>query len=234
MGVIHVLTGLPSEDEDSFGVQDSLDRDLALASSVAERMSVALANLRLREALRNQAIRDTLTGLYNRRFLEEYLDREMLRASRTGAPLSVLMIDVDQFKQFNDAFGHQAGDFALAQIGHLLRSAVRAGDVACRLGGEELLLLLPETPLDRGMARADEIRQAIEQLTLTLENKTLRKITVSIGVASAPEHGTRVEDLLWAADKALYRAKSNGRNRVVPAPHNSNGESLVNSIQSPV
>lgn len=188
-----------------------------LADAVAEQLALGLATLRLRDELRNQSIRDPLTGLFNRRFLEEWLGPELRRAARGKRPLSVLLLDLDHFKRFNDSFGHEGGDMVLREVGALLRSQVRAGDVACRLGGEELAVLLPEARLEDAAKRAEQIRRQVEGLAVLLGGRALGQVTVSIGVSAFPQHGDSQEALLRAADAALYEAKAGGRNRVVAA-----------------
>lgn len=188
-----------------------------LASAAAEQLSLALANLRLKEALRNQAIRDPLTGLFNRRYLEESLDRELARCGRKGQPLSVIMLDIDHFKSFNDTNGHPGGDALLAAFGRLLQSKCRADDIACRYGGEEFTMILPEAPLELALARAEEIRAAAAEMVVEMRGQALPKVTVSLGISAAPGHGKGGAGLISVADKALYEAKSGGRNRVVLA-----------------
>lgn len=175
---------------------------------------VAVQNqlVQAREALREQAIRDPLTGLFNRRYLEESLEREVRRAEHGHQPLSVLMLDLDHFKQFNDTHGHAAGDALLKQVGALLESRTRREDVACRYGGEEFVLILPGAPLKVAWRRADEIRSAIERTRL--DDGPHATVTVSVGLACFPDHQGDGQALLAAADQALYRAKDEGRNRV--------------------
>jgi diguanylate cyclase (GGDEF)-like protein len=187
---------------------------LEIAEAAAEQLSLALSNLRLRETLRRQSIRDPLTGLYNRRYLEESLTRELARCSRRGLPLSVLMLDVDHFKQFNDTQGHAGGDALLSAVGQLLNSLLRGEDIACRYGGEEFTLILPETGPDDVARRAEEIRAAIAALTANNGDRPLPSVTASIGVATYPGDGEAGLVLIRKADMALYRAKHNGRNRV--------------------
>jgi len=198
------------------GTEDELERASALAQAVAEYVSLALANHRLRESLRNQAIRDGLTGLFNRRFAEETLSREIERAERCRANLSVIMADIDHFKIVNDTFGHDAGDFVLQRIGSLLKTRMRGHDVACRYGGEEFLVVLSDTSLDVAWQRAESLRQEIKALDMVYEGRTIG-VTVSFGIAVFPEHGANAAGLLRAADAALYSAKNNGRDRVVIA-----------------
>ncbi|MFI5116223.1 MAG: diguanylate cyclase [Terriglobales bacterium] len=188
-----------------------------LATTVAEQISLAFANLTLRETLKYQSVRDPLTGLFNRRHMEESLERELLRAARNGKPVTVLMIDIDRFKLFNDSFGHEAGDILLRELGSVFTSLTRGGDIACRYGGEEFLLILTDASLETGCERAAKLREQVANLQIHHRGETLRRITVSIGVAAFPQHGTSAAPLLRMADEALYRAKAGGKDRVVVA-----------------
>ena len=183
--------------------------------AVAERVSLALANLRLRELLRNQSIRDPLTGLYNRRYLEESLNRELHRAKRTSRNVSVVMLDLDHFKHFNDTFGHQVGDILLKEVAGVIKSRVRAGDLACRYGGEEFSLIIAEVETEGAHKCVESIREAIKHLSLHNRGQTLGTITVSAGIATYPAHGVNSEDLIRVADEALYRAKKAGRDCII-------------------
>jgi diguanylate cyclase (GGDEF)-like protein len=187
------------------------------AERLAEQIGLAVANLRLRDSLRTQAIRDGLTGLYNRRYFEEAAERELALAKRHERPVVFLVLDVDHFKRFNDTHGHDAGDHLLREVGQLLRTSVRQSDVACRYGGEEFVLILPESPAEEARRRADQVRQGFQRLGLSYQGKVLGPVTVSIGIAAYPEHGTDRETLLRNADAALYQAKGEGRDRVVMA-----------------
>lgn len=191
------------------------EQDSAVVEAIAEQLGLAMVNLQLRETLRVQSLRDPLTGLFNRRYLEENLNRELQRCERRGLPLSVLMLDVDHFKRFNDQHGHAAGDALLARVGQTLQSMTRDEDIACRYGGEEFTVVLPEA--DGGIARqrAEEIRAAIGGTTITHMRKILGPATASIGVATFPGDGDAQEKLLEVADASLYRAKAEGRDRVV-------------------
>jgi diguanylate cyclase (GGDEF)-like protein len=186
-------------------------------SSLAEDIALAIANLGLREELRRQAIRDPLTGLYNRRYMQEFLDRELSRAARRSRSVAVLMVDLDHFKLYNDTYGHGAGDQALAGVGEVLLRSVRAEDLACRYGGEEFCVILTECPLEQAVKRATEIRQRIRQCRLQRDDRARDPLTTSIGVAAFAETTDRGDLLLKFADEALYQAKRNGRDCVVAA-----------------
>jgi diguanylate cyclase (GGDEF)-like protein/PAS domain S-box-containing protein len=188
-----------------------------LARTVSEQIALALANIKLRETLHTQSIRDSLTGLFNRRYLEETLERELQRAHRQDQSLGIVMIDIDHFKNFNDTFGHDAGDAVLRQVGDLLLKNIRGSDIACRYGGEELTLILPDATLSETYRRAEQIREAIKNLVLEHRGELLGIITASLGIACFPTAGLTGDDLIRAADIALYRAKALGRDRVVTA-----------------
>ena len=188
-----------------------------IATALAEHTALALANLRLREALRSQSIVDSLTGLFNRRYLENVLERECRRAVRSKRPLAVLMLDVDHFKQFNDTWGHEGGDAVLRELSDLMRSHFRGDDIACRYGGEEFVIVLSEATLDGAFRRAEELRREVHRLVAQYRRQPLGSITVSIGLAGLPDHGVTPEDMIAAADRALYQAKSGGRDRTVTA-----------------
>ncbi|MEN6429711.1 MAG: diguanylate cyclase, partial [Coriobacteriales bacterium] len=188
-----------------------------LLTAFSEHVALALSNLRLRQELREQSLRDHLTGLHNRRLMQEALTREIARAKRTGTPLVVAMIDVDFFKEYNDTYGHDAGDYVLVRIADFLRDNTRAGDVACRYGGEEFLLIWTGIELEQAFIRAEAIRSGVAVLSFTHEGRDLGRITLSIGLAVYPDHGLSGEALIAAADQALYDAKADGRDKVVLA-----------------
>ena len=183
-----------------------------VARALADAMSLALSSIALREQLRNQALRDPLTGLYNRRFMEEMLERFTQDAERKRLPTSVVMIDLDHFKLLNDRYGHPVGDAVLRQVANTITSLVRGPDVACRIGGEELMILMPDCGLCDAEAKAEQLRAAIAALST---DGSIPSVTASFGVASRPETTARPEDLLPHADAALYAAKKQGRNAVV-------------------
>jgi len=167
----------------------------------------------LQAQLREQANRDPLTGLYNRRYLDNTLERELARCKREGLPLALIMIDIDHFKRVNDAYGHQAGDEMLRQLGVILSTMARVEDVACRYGGEEFLMLLPKMPLDTALERAEKLRANFSEMTVPFGEFRLQT-TLSIGVAIYPGHGKSADALVQCADRAMYLAKHQGRNRV--------------------
>jgi diguanylate cyclase (GGDEF)-like protein len=163
------------------------------------------------------SMRDPLTGLYNRRYLDETMARELPRARRLGESTGVILIDLDEFKRLNDTFGHDAGDNVLERVGDLLRSATRNSDIACRFGGEEFAVILPNATLQVARNRAEAIRSALEAMKLDFGGRALGSLTLSAGVASLPPHGQSWGDVLQQADRALYVAKQAGRNRVIAA-----------------
>jgi len=168
----------------------------------------------LKEELREQAIHDPLTKLYNRRYLNETLAREIARAERENNPLSVIISDIDHFKMINDTYGHSVGDRFLVEIANLMKNHARGSDIVCRYGGEEFLLVLPGTIISSAAKRAEEIRQKCTEIIIQHEGKDLM-VTMSFGVATYPDHGEAAEEIIIKADKALYRAKAQGRNRTV-------------------
>ena len=171
---------------------------------------------RLRAALQEQVIRDPLTGLHNRRYMEETLGHEFARAAREQYPISVVMIDIDHFKNVNDTYAHAVGDQVLRAIAYLLHGQMRGSDILIRYGGEELLAILPKAPVEFAIERAGQWREAVESMRIVHDDTAL-KVTVSLGVAAYPEHGDKPEVVLKAADQALYSAKNSGRNRVAGA-----------------
>jgi len=168
----------------------------------------------LQNELREQAIRDPLTGVFNRRYLQETLDREIARVNRASQPVGIMIMDIDRFKLINDTYGHKAGDLILQALGEMLKTNIRREDIACRYGGEEFVVVMPGASLQTAQKRAEIIRARIEALQVAFESWNLH-VTVSLGVAAYPQHGATGEDVLIRADRALYRAKQEGRNRVV-------------------
>lgn len=186
-----------------------------LLQTVSEQLALSVANLRLQQSLREQSIRDPLTGLFNRRYLEASLQRELARAKRRGAGLALLMLDLDHFKQYNDSYGHDAGDALLTQFGAMLTHNCRSEDIPCRYGGEEFTVALVDTDASHARERAEAIRTATAQIELRHRGQSLPPPTVSIGIAVYPDDGNTPEELRRIADQALYRAKREGRDRVM-------------------
>jgi diguanylate cyclase (GGDEF)-like protein len=190
------------------------ENERKLAVLLAEQIGMALGNLKLRERLRNQSIRDPLTGLFNRRYLEESLEREMSRATRDKASVAIIMLDIDHFKEFNDTYGHQAGDAALRTMADFLKKTIRGQDIVCRYGGEEFALVFGGSSVEGAHERAEALRERIKNLEIHHGGQLLRSITASMGVALFPDHGLSVSDVLRSADQALYCAKREGRDQI--------------------
>ena len=186
-----------------------------ILQSFSEQVALAIANINLRERLENLSQRDPLTGLFNRRYLNDVFEEELARCTRANLPLSVLMLDIDHFKRFNDSFGHDAGDHLLQEVALALLGNVRERDIVTRYGGEEFTILMPAASLQRAQERAEAIRVAVAGTTLVHRGVELGRVTVSIGLAANPQHGKTTQQLLLAADKALYQAKEQGRDRVL-------------------
>jgi diguanylate cyclase (GGDEF)-like protein len=199
-------------------------RDITVRKQVQTELQGAYQQLQsqlveirdLQEQLQEQAVRDSLTGLYNRRYLVEMLERELARAARDKTPICLVMIDIDNFKQVNDRFGHKAGDLVLQALGVLFTHFTRRSDIACRFGGEEFILVFPCSTLENSVKRTEELRQEFENLSIHHEGR-LVKATFSAGVAEYPAHGGKDEEILASVDRALYVAKAAGRNCVKTA-----------------
>lgn len=182
--------------------------------TVSEQLCLTIANLNLRVKLEQQAIRDPLTALYNRRYLDDSFSRELKRAERKESSLAVIMIDIDHFKVFNDTYGHDAGDYVIKKFSQVLSNAVREEDISCRYGGEEFTLVLNEIDIEVVVKRAEALLEETRRLELQLHNQSLGQITVSLGIAMFPQHGRTQQELIKAADEALYHAKEAGRNQL--------------------
>jgi len=206
------------------------DSELSFKTTFAGQVGLSVANIRLREALHAQSIRDPLTSLYNRRYLTEMLEREMRRAIRAEQSLGVLMLDLDHFKKFNDTYGHDAGDTVLRETASFLVKSVRGEDIVCRFGGEEFVIILPMADLKATQARGERIRSKLRELAVLHQGQSLGMITVSVGVAVLPQHGINPKDLVEAADAALYRAKRDGRDRVVVAEARPVAEAAITAV----
>jgi diguanylate cyclase (GGDEF)-like protein len=223
-GEIYGLLQITGESSDA---EARLDAIRPLAVALADAMSLSLSSSALRDQLRNQALRDGLTGLYNRRFLEEMLDRLTKEAARREVPMSAIMIDLDHFKRLNDQYGHSAGDAVLREVARIVIASLRVSDVACRYGGEELLVLLPDCPLDNAVQAAERLRAQIESLTNVANGQS---VTASFGVACTPDSTAHPGELVTVADAALYQAKRLGRNRVEVAARRTPGSSRVSLV----
>lgn len=211
------LQGSPDkvENKDDGGQENAYKQHIV--STIAKLSGLALANIKHHETLKNFAIYDSLTGLFNRRYMEETLRREISRVARSKDPLGLIMVDIDHFKQFNDSYGHTAGDMLLRNIGEFFKEKIRCEDIACRYGGEEFVLILPGSSLENTLRRAEQIHEEIKRVRVRHRGSHIGSVGVSMGVVVFAEHGHSAELLLESADKALYQAKSQGRNRIVVA-----------------
>ncbi|MEO7796045.1 MAG: diguanylate cyclase, partial [Thermoanaerobaculia bacterium] len=207
LGLLHLES--PPE-----GGADRLTAALGLLPAVASEVALALGNLTLRAELLAKSVRDPLTGLFNRRYLEETLAREIDRSQRKTTPLSVAIVDLDHFKGLNDKWGHEAGDQVLKRFSELLQAQFRTQDVLCRYGGEEFALVFPDCTLDQAEKRAEGFLGALQALEISYGSETIRGLNASIGIAGFPQHGRTQEALLRQADHALYEAKRGGRAQV--------------------
>jgi diguanylate cyclase (GGDEF)-like protein/PAS domain S-box-containing protein len=208
LGVLSLLDGSTRKGQHKLNLQQ-------LAVTVGETIKLSLSNLKLREELRQQAVHDPLTSLYNRRYLDEVLPRELLLAQRRNAPLCVVVLDIDEFKKFNDAFGHAPGDSLLREFGRVLRECLRKSDISCRIGGDEFVLVLPDSSIADTQERVEQIRKMLKELQLAhVDGRSLGAITLSAGIAYMPEHGITETELLRAADEAMYTAKQAGGDRI--------------------
>jgi diguanylate cyclase (GGDEF)-like protein/PAS domain S-box-containing protein len=194
-----------------------------LATAVGEQIALALSNLKLQETLLQQSIRDPLTGLHNRRYFDEALEKEIRRAARKDLSVGVLMMDIDHFRDYNNMHGHDAGDAVLREIAGFVLNSVRNEDIACRYGGEEFVLVLPGITAELAEHRAQQLRNSVKNLKILHRGQALGTITISVGVAVLPQHASNGKNLLLVADKALYEAKQNGRDCVVVASSEDGG-----------
>ncbi len=213
LGIVSLQMRAAAEPQDPMP-RTSGEAERQLAAVLARQVALALGNLKLKETLKNQSICDPLTGLFNRRYMEESLEREFSRANRNKTSVAIVMMDLDHFKRFNDTFGHQAGDALLRTLGDFLKRNTRGQDIACRYGGEEFALVLTDSTLAGAMQRSEILRKQIKQLSVEYAGQLLGAVSASMGVAMFPDHGTTMGDVLRAADQALYFAKREGRDRV--------------------
>jgi len=216
-GTVYGLLMIAAERTDAL---DALLGIRRIGQALADSMSLALSNIALREKLRTQSLRDPLTGLYNRRYMEDALERYVSLAERTGAATSVLLIDLDNFKLLNDEHGHAKGDAVLRDVAAALVGGLRPSDIVCRYGGEELLVIMPDCPLEDATAKAEQLRLRVE----TLSEPHQASVSASFGVASIPETATSLAELVPMADAALLRAKREGKNRVIPSERRASRE----------
>jgi diguanylate cyclase (GGDEF)-like protein/PAS domain S-box-containing protein len=222
LGVLHLEFENAGALRSDSGTESLRDSHQQLALSAASKVGLSLASLQLRETLREQSIRDPLTRLFNRRFLEESLERELQLAGRKNQSIAVLFLDLDHFKRFNDTFGHDAGDMVLQSIADLFRNFFRSTDICCRYGGEEFAIILPESSSQDAVIRADALRSHVKRLRLQYKKQNLGQLTLSAGIAAFPEHGSASEELLKIADQCLYESKTRGRDVVtVPVSQNA-------------
>ena len=218
LGILYLLDGLVKKDTaDEARMADTSK----LAKILADNIGLGIANLKLRESMRNMSIRDSLTGLFNRRYMQEALAQEQHRARRNATKLAIIMIDIDHFKRFNDSFGHDGGDAVLRALGAFLKNNVRGSDVACRYGGEEFALILSPSTQEGARQRAEKIREGAALLSVSHANQPLGAVTLSLGVAIFPDDASEAEAIVKAADVALYQAKRGGRNRVFMSEENT-------------
>lgn len=217
IGVLSVTLESANNDNEIAKLRASVESRTRLVAMAADNLAMALVSLKLREALRSRSVRDPLTKLFNRRYLEETLVRELCNGKRSSQNLGLIMLDIDHFKRYNDTHGHDAGDFVLVEIAELVRSKLRGGDIACRYGGEELVLVMPGASKEITANRAEQIREAIEKHEFNYKGKNLDGVTASLGVSNYPGDGETAAKLMKEADTALYSAKAAGRNRVILA-----------------
>ena len=213
LGLLHLRVTRDTQASSQAAVAGALELAWPVGT-MAERLALALADLKLREALRAQSICDPLTGWYNRRYMQETLERDLRRATRTKLPLSLLIFDIDNFKEFNDSLGHEAGDLALQNLCQIVKTLIRSEDVACRYGGDEFVLILPNSSADIAAQRAEDMRIAVGHAEIQYEGRLLKKMTLSFGIATFPADAKTSNELLRVADTALFCAKSEGRDRV--------------------
>jgi diguanylate cyclase (GGDEF)-like protein/PAS domain S-box-containing protein len=212
LGLLHLRSRQSTQIQSEQNVISDL-KDMAVILS--EYLSLSIANIQLNERLARESVRDLLTGLFNRRFMIESLEREIKRAERNQTQVGIIMADIDHFKQFNDKYGHAAGDKVLTQMGGFFKAGLRGSDVACRYGGEEFVFFLPECSAENTFKRADQMREKVKNLAVHYGGELLASITLSMGISTYPDQGSNAEDLLRVADAALYRAKQEGRDRVI-------------------
>jgi len=218
IGMLHLQKNICKHDIKQEAEKDWPGSKRRLMTAVAEHLSLAFANLKLQETLRQQAVHDSLTGLYNRRYMMDMLEREVRRAVRSRTSVGVIMLDLDHFKNINDNYGHECGDMVLQEMGRFLQTHVRQEDIVCRYGGEEFIIIMPGTALDVCKNRARSLWNGIKNIQIQVDGYTISHLSVSIGIAmSSNETITDASELLRMADAALYKAKEKGRDTIVIA-----------------
>jgi len=217
LGVLHVQYNRIESNNRTEAFESLQESEQRLAVAVGGRVALSLAGLLLRETLRDQSIRDLLTGLFNRRFMEDTLGRELQRAKRRSQPLAVVFLDLDHFKRFNDIHGHDAGDAVLRSMAGLFQQHFRGEDVVCRFGGEEFAIILPEASAKNAAMRVEQLRQTAKKFKVSHKEQILDTVTFSIGIAAYPEDASSGEELLQIADACLYESKAKGRDCVTIA-----------------
>lgn len=215
LGIIHIeFDNVIEQDPEQ---QNFLQSRQRLIKITADNLALSLVSLKLREALKAQSVRDPMTSLFNRRYMEESLEREIHRCNREKKGLGIIMIDIDHFKKFNDNYGHDAGDLVLTNVAQHLVEHFRTSDIICRYGGEELIVIMPATDKQHVVSRAEKLCKSISELTIDFHGKPLPTITASFGVSHKKDNIEEAAKLIKSADIALYKAKDNGRNQVVVA-----------------
>ena len=213
LGMLHLKYNNFSPNDDEAQITRLHESRTRLVNITADNLALSLVSLKLREALKSQSIRDSLTKLYNRRYMEESLEQAIARCKRSVTNLGIIMLDIDHFKKFNDTYGHDAGDLVLVETARILNENFRESDVICRYGGEEFIIILPDISMDMMIKRADEVRKNIKALKLHYTESLLPAISVSLGLSIMPEHGNNSQTLIKTADAALYKSKNNGRDQ---------------------
>lgn len=215
IGMLNIQFPQPIEKTTHQDKEQQLQDQFHLINMTADNLGISLVSLKLREALKSQSIRDPLTQLFNRRYMEESLARELSRCERIKNRLEIMMIDIDHFKNYNDTYGHDVGDYVLKQVADYIKDHFRNYDIPCRYGGEEFLIVMPNTAEDTAKQRAESLRLGIQSLDLSHQGNALKAVTVSIGISCYPANAVTADHLIKTADLALYEAKQTGRNNVV-------------------
>ncbi len=211
-GLLHLRIKPSTSGEESWNTIADLKETVVI---VAEYLSLSIANIRLWERLTDRSIRDPLTGLFNRRYMEETIQREIMRAAQDRTKIGIIMADIDHFKKFNDMYGHKAGDELLIKLADFFKFEIRGSDIACRYGGEEFILILTGASTEGSYKRAEHLRKEVKNLKVYFGDQLLPPITLSMGIAIYPDHGIELNDLVQVADAALYNAKEQGRDKVI-------------------